>query len=188
MKQHKILKDYMEKNKLNIEQIINDYSGYVYTIIKNISNQEFSQEDIEEIISDTFLVLWNNASKMNAEDKVSAYLSGVANNLIKKKRRKTRTNLNIEDYENILKEQNQIEEIYDNQSQIELIEKVLKNMSKEDNEIFELFYYAGKKGKEIAKQLNITEFKVKTRLYRIRKKIKQSLEKEGYRYESRTTK
>ncbi|MCI8636987.1 MAG: RNA polymerase subunit sigma-24, partial [Clostridia bacterium] len=48
MKQNKILKDYIENNELNIEQIINDYSGYVYTIIKNISNQKFTQEDIEE--------------------------------------------------------------------------------------------------------------------------------------------
>lgn len=63
------------------------------------------------------------------------------------------------------------------------MEKALENMKKEDNDIFELFYYAGKKIKEIAKQLNITEFKVKTRLYRIRKKIKQILEKEGYRYD-----
>ena len=65
MKQHKLLKDYMKKNELNIEQIINDYSGYVYTIIKNISSQEQKQEDIEEIISDTFFVLWKNAHKMN---------------------------------------------------------------------------------------------------------------------------
>ena len=50
LKQNKRLKDYREKNELNIEQIVNDYSGYVYTIIKNISYQKFSQEDIEEII------------------------------------------------------------------------------------------------------------------------------------------
>lgn len=183
MKQHKLLKDYIEKNELNIEQIINDYSGYVYTIIKNISNQEFKQEDIEEMISDAFFVLWKNAYKMNPNDKISSYLSGVLSNIIKKKKRKMNTNLNIEDYEGILQDQNKVDEIYENENKIQLMENVLKNMSKEDNEIFELFYYAGKKVKEIAKQLNITEFKVKTRLYRIRKKIKQSLEKEGYRYE-----
>lgn len=184
MKQHKLLKDYMEKNELNIEQIINDYSGYAYTIIKNISTQEFKQEDIEEMISDTFFVLWKNAYKMNENDKIGSYLSGVVNNTIKKKKREIKANLNIEDYENILQEQNQVDNIYENQNKIKIMEKALENMTKEDNDIFELFYYSGKKVKEIAKQLNITEFKVKTRLYRIRKKIKQSLEKEGYRYES----
>lgn len=183
MKQHKLLKDYIEKNELNIEQIINDYSGYVYTIIKNISNQDFKQEDIEEMISDTFFVLWKNAYKMHENDKVSSYLSGVVNNIIKKKKRKLKLDFNIEDYENILQEQDQVNQVYENQNKIEIMEKALENMSKEDNNIFELFYYAGKKIKEIAKELNITEFKVKTRLYRIRKRIKQSLEKEGYRYD-----
>lgn len=183
MKQHKLLKDYIEKNKLNIEQIINDYSGYIYTIIKNISNQEFTQEDIEEMISDTFFVLWKNAYKINKNDQISSYLSGVVNNIIKKKKREIKANLNIEDYENILQEQNQIDKIYENRNKIKIVEKALENMTKEDNDIFELFYYAGKKVKEIAKQLNITEFKVKTKLHRIRKKIKQILEKEGYRYE-----
>ncbi len=183
MKQNKILKDYMKKNELNIEKIINEYSGYVYTIIKNISTQEFKQEDIEEMISDTFFVLWKNAYKINENDKISSYLSGIINNITKKKKRKIKVDFNIEDYENILQEQNQVDNIYENQNKIKIMEKALENMAKEDNDIFELFYYAGKKVKEIAKQLNITEFKVKTRLYRIRKKIKQSLEKEGYRYD-----
>lgn len=183
MKQHKLLKDYIEKNELNIEQIINDYSGYVYTIIKNISNQKFKQEDIEEMISDTFFVLWKNAYKMSENDKISSYLSGVANNIIKNRKRKIKVNFNIEDYENILQEQNKVDEICENENKLEIMEKTLESMSKEDNDIFELFYYASKKIKEIAKELNITEFKVKTRLYRIRKKIKQSLEKEGYRYD-----
>ena len=183
MKQNKILKDYIEENELNIEQIINDYSGYVYTIIKNISSQEFKQEDIEEMISDTFFVLWKNAYKISENDKISSYLSGVVHNTIKKKKREIKANVNIEDYENILQEQNQVDNICENQNKIKTMEKALENMTKEDNDIFELFYYAGKKVKEIAKQLNITEFKVKTKLHRIRKKIKQSLEKEGYRYE-----
>lgn len=183
MKQHKLLKDYIEKNELNIEQIINDYSGYVYTIIKNISNQKFKQEDIEEMISDTFFVLWKNAYKMSENDKISSYLSGVANNIIKNRKRKIKVNFNIEDYENILQEQNKVDEICENENKLEIMEKTLESMSKEDNDIFELFYYASKKIKEIAKELNITEFKVKTKLYRIRKKIKQSLEREGYRYD-----
>ena len=113
MKQHKLLKDYMERNELNIEQIINDYSGYVYTIIRNISTQEFKQEDIEEMISDTFFVLWENAYKMNENDKISSYLSGVISNIIKKKKREIKEDSNIEDYENILQEQKKVEEKFE---------------------------------------------------------------------------
>ena len=35
---------------------------------------------------------------------------------------------------------------------------------------------------EISKKLNISEFNVKSRLYRIRKKLKKELEKGGYSY------
>lgn len=183
MKQYKVLKDYIEKDELNIEKVINEYSGYAYTIIKNISNEQFKQEDIEETISDAFLILWKNASKMHENDKITSYLAGVIHNLIKKKNRKITVNFNIEDYENSIEDKKQLEEFYEKQDKIEAIRKVVEKMSSEDNEIFELFYYSEKKVKEIANKLNITEFKVKTKLYRIRKKIKQELEKEGYRYE-----
>ena len=57
------------------------------------------------------------------------------------------------------------------------------NMSKEDNQIFRLYYYSGMKVKEIALKLNISEVKVKTKLFRIRQKIRKNLEERGYRYE-----
>ena len=37
------------------------------------------------MISDTFFVLWKNAYKMNENNKISSYLSGVINNIMKKK-------------------------------------------------------------------------------------------------------
>ena len=57
MKQYKILEDYVENEQLNIEQVIKDYSGYVYTAIINIS-ENLSNEDIEEILSDVFFIFW----------------------------------------------------------------------------------------------------------------------------------
>ena len=39
------------------------------------------------------------------------------------------------------------------------------------------------KVKEIALKLNISEVKVKTKLFRIRQKIRKNLEERGYRYE-----
>lgn len=56
-------------------------------------------------------------------------------------------------------------------------------MKEEDIEIFNLYYYSSMKIKEIARVLNIPEFKVKSRLHRVRKKIKKELEKGGYSYD-----
>ena len=56
--------------------------------------------------------------------------------------------------------------------------KELEKMKNEDKEIFLSFYYYSRKIKEIAIEFNISESKVKTKLYRIRKKIKKYLVKD----------
>lgn len=174
------LKDYKENQELNIEKIIKQYSGYVYTIIKNIASPNLKEEDIEEMIADTFFVLWKNQDKLENEMKISSYLAGIVKNLIKEKTRRIKVDNSIDKYENILIDTKNVHEIYEEQQKTKLIEQSLQNMSQEDNKIFRLFYYAGKKVKQIAQELNITEIKVKTKLYRIRKKLKKDLMEGGY--------
>jgi len=41
---------------MNIEEIINQYTNYLYTSITNMSYGNLYEEDIEEIISDTFFI------------------------------------------------------------------------------------------------------------------------------------
>ena len=59
---------------------------------------------------------------------------------------------------------------------------LVNNMKQEDKDIFILYYYNAKSIKDIANILNITENKIKSRLFRIRRKIKRGLEKRGYSY------
>ena len=59
MKQYKILEDYVENEQLNIEQVIKDYSGYVYTAIINIS-ENLSNEDIFLLFRKKNMKLLNN--------------------------------------------------------------------------------------------------------------------------------
>ena len=46
--------------------------------------------------------------------------------------------------------------------------------------MFVLYYYFSKSIKEISKDLNCSEFKIKSRLFRIRQKMKLELERKGY--------
>lgn len=181
----KKLKDYIEKEELNIEKIINDYSAFLY---KNIKNHSYNLkiEDIEEIISDTFFVLWKNYKKMDLDDKISNYLIGVSKNILFNKLRKNKTKysrVNLEDFKDILGTKDDVERLLEEQDKIKFIENIVDNMDNESKEIFIYFYYEQRRIKEISKILNVTESKVKTRLHRIRKTIKKELEKGGYRYE-----
>ena len=173
MKQYK---EYIKEGKLDIEKIIKEYSGYVYTSIINMSSNILKDEDIEEIISDVFFILWKNKDKLKPTDKVNFYLVGIAKNLLKEKYRKQKQNLNIDDYENYFSNDKTLEEIYEENAKMQILQKELNLLSDQDKKIFRLFYYGNKKTKEIAKELELNEITVRSRLHRIKKQIKKDLE------------
>ena len=178
--EQKNIDQYIKNDEINIEQVINEYSGYIYVIVRNMAKELVSNEDIEEIIADVFVTFWNNKNKLDKSKSIKNYLIGITKNLIKLKYRKIQFNFNIEDYENSLTNGLSIEENYEISESSNIVEKALKNMKKEDKEIFMLYYYNSKKIKEISKDLDISESKVKTKLHRIRKKLQKELEKGGY--------
>ena len=96
------IKDYIENNELKLEKIINDYSNYAITIINNMVKDNLNKEDKEEILSETFFVIWKNKNKLDINKNLSSYIAGVTRNLVKEYLRKIRINYNICDYENIL--------------------------------------------------------------------------------------
>ena len=181
-KENKIEK-YKNKGELDLERIVNEYNGYVYKIIENMVSKKLNQEDIEEIISDTFFILWKNRNKLKDENLLSSYIAGITRNLVKEKIRNINFNVDISEYENVIQDFFRIDMICEQREKISIIKRKVNSMKKEDILIFNLYYYSSKSIKEISKMLNISEFSVKSRLYRIRKRINKELEKGGYTYE-----
>lgn len=160
--------------------------GYVYIIIKN-NESTFSNEDIEEIASDVFLTIWKNKEKLDINKEIAPYIAGITRNLILKKKRKVKGNVeDIEDLQNYLYEEIDVthKQIEENEK-INILNNLLSKMKEEDKNIFTYYYYKSKKIKEISIMMGISEIKVKSRLSRIRKKLKKELEKRGYSYGKR---
>ena len=160
--------------------------GYVYIIIKN-SGYLFSNEDVEEIASDVFLTIWKNKEKLDINKEISPYIAGITKNLLRKKKRDIKNineNIkNIDELQNYLSDKidythNEAEE----QEKIDIVTEELTKMKKEDKNIFTYYYYESKNIKEIANILGITEIKAKSRLSRIRKKLRKKKKKRGYSY------
>lgn len=84
----------MLKNELDIEEIMKNYTPYIYTILKN-RNVNLTNEDIEEIISDVFLAVWKNQNKLNINKEISPYLVGITKNLYNKKIRNKKDIIDI---------------------------------------------------------------------------------------------
>lgn len=168
----KQIEDYYKvSNQIDWDKIIDDYTPYINTIINNMANS-LSYEDKEEILLDTFFMIWKNQD--NILYSLKAYIVGITKNLIKEKLRKRHITYNISDYEEILTDcENNID--MEERPEIIIIEKLFKTLKEIDFKIVNMFYYSSKSIKEIAKELNMSEFNVKTRLYRVRKKIKKEL-------------
>ena len=182
MNENDKISKFKHKNELNIEEIINKYSNYLFKVIKNISKEYLSLEDIEEIILDVFIAIWKNKNKLDENQSIKSYMSSIAHNLTKKKLSNLNSNIKLVELdENIKYYSNDSIDIIENNINIEKLNQTLTTLSLEEYEIFTKFYYNSKKCKEIAKELNISEIKVKTKLHRIRKKIRKKLiEKGGY--------
>ena len=180
MKQNHSISRYMIDNKLNMEQVMLEFTPYLCTIV-NHKKGIFSDEDAEEIISDVFCAVWKNQHKLDCEKSMGAYLAGIAKNIMYKKWRSLKSNSNLIDFDDDFADVENVEMKIENKERESVILEELQNMKEEDREIFLAYYYYARSMKEIAVELNITEKKVKSRLFRIRRKLKKVLEKGGYR-------
>lgn len=171
--------NYIDNNKLNIELVMNDYLSYVYTVVKNCSFN-MTDEDIEEIVLDTFYTLWNNQNKLDINKDISPYIAGIARNLVKKKYHSIKTSENIDDYENEIQDLGSIEISFIEREKSNIIKDELVRVKKEDKDIFIMYYYEEKNIRQIANYFDISESKVKSKLFRIRKRLNKALKKRGY--------
>lgn len=170
---------YIENSKLQMEKIMEKYNNYVSTIIRN-SYIKLSNEDIEEVVLDVFFTLWKNQNKLDINKSMAAYISGITKNLIKYKYRQCKIELNIEEYEEKLIDNLNIEiGLLKNEKQNAISEE-LEKLKQEDKEIFIQYYYDDKSIKEISKIFNMSESKVKSKLFRTRKRLNKILKKRGY--------
>jgi len=173
----KEIKHYIKNNELDLEKIINEYSSYIATIINNMARDSLNNEDKEEIVSEVFFILWKNENKLDINKYLSSYIAGITRNVVKEYLRKVKVNFDISDYENILYSYDEINFLNNSVEKIRKIEKKLENMKEIDKKVFLDFYYSSKSIKDIAEKYNMSEFSVKQRLYRIRKKIKKEAQK-----------
>lgn len=176
----KIIADFEENRQLNIEEIIQIYQAYVHTILRNSLT---NPEDIEEVMSDVFMILWKNYEHLDQNMQVRPYLVGITKNLVRKKYRVNMENYeNLEDFEDKVSDYVNVEDLMVENEKSKIVQEVMDNMKPQERQIFVMFYYQAKKVKEISKELEISEVKVKVTLHRLRKLAKKKLKERGYDY------
>ena len=179
MKEKKELKNYIINKNIDLDGIVDDYTPYLRKIIQNMVGNNLTEEDKEEIILDTFFVLWKRYKENFKINSLDSYMAGITRNLVKEKLKSIKYNIDIEQCENLIEYSNL--EIYSQErEEIKELYNKINDLKEDDIKIINMFYYSAKSIKDIAKELKISEANVKTRLHRIRKKIKQELKKGGF--------
>lgn len=164
-----------KKDEAALVWLIERYAPYVNTVIYNIIGTVASPCDVEEVSSDVFLVLWQNAAAVQ-KGKLKAYLGAVARNKAREKLRSLGGELPLE--EDVLSISN-LEYDLEEREQAELVRAAVEAMPLEDREIFLRHYYYFQPLARIAEELSMNLSTVKTRLRRGREKLKDELKRRG---------
>ena len=83
-----LLRDMQAGRSSALDQLMEKYAGYVYTVIANVITSSGTAADAEELCSDTFLAVWNHAAAISP-GKLKPYLAATARNKAKSFLRKS---------------------------------------------------------------------------------------------------
>ena len=79
-----------------LQALMATYQAYVGTIIRNITRNSLSEQDVEELTADTFFAVWQTTDKLQA-GKVRAYLAAIARNKAKSRLRSLSETIPLEE-------------------------------------------------------------------------------------------
>ena len=162
-----------------LEKVIDIYTPYVTVIVYNVIGSAMSREDVEEVVSDTFLALWRRASLLDVnKGGLRAYLAAIARNGAKNKLRSAFVYEEIDD--NTQKGYCDALQNVEREEERKLILDVINSLGQPDSEIFLRYYYYEEKVSKIAEVTGLNASTVKTKLSRGRKRIKEMLVERRY--------
>lgn len=134
--------------------------------------------DIDDIISETYLAFYEHCKKHGLPDNPTAWLYSILNRRINNKCREVyknaRNKVHLDEIQNLSFEVDFEEELLKNVSIDELKTKIISKLTNDEYNLYELIYEKGTKYAEIAKKYSTTESAVKQRHYRLCSKIKKS--------------
>ena len=173
MNEEKALRDLRRGSQRALEWFIDTYNAYVSTIAHNILGATMGIGDVEEVVSDTFLALWNHAASVQP-GKVRAYLGAVARNAARSRLRKLGDDLPLDDNVLVI-DINTPEHILEQEERQRLVRQAVLSMTQPDREIFLRFYFYGQRMEQICAETGMSLSAVKSRLFRGREKLRATL-------------
>jgi len=159
-----------------LESFILQYTPYVSAIIARVLKNR--KEDWEELTADVFLAVWQNRSKLRAEQ-LRGYLGTIARNRAFNFRRTLRDALPLEE-DVVSLEGDDPQRLVEKKELSLLLQRALDELGERPRELFVRHYYYGQTVADAAEEMGVNLSTAKTWLRRGRETLKIGLEEEGY--------
>ena len=167
------LKELKKGSETALEWFVDAYTPYVTAIIHNIIGECMDMADVEEVASDVFFALWENARKVYS---VKGYLGTVARNMAKNRLRSLGWDLPLDERMLVVAGDNP-ETALEEKEKAKAVKRAVLRMPHPEREIFLRHYYYCQKIETISREMDIPLSTVKTKLRRGRARLGRELEK-----------
>jgi len=186
MEDIKIIGLLFERSEEGLLELKKKYSGLYRSVLMGILGDD---SDVEECESDLLFAVWNSIPP-NSPESLSAYVCRIARNIginrYKKEKRKKRDggiSVLLDELEDILPQLDgegyENDSKYDSQIITRIIEEMLSEIDAEARVLFVRRYIYTESVKALSDRFGLSERYIAVKLFRVRKKLKKKLEKEG---------
>lgn len=173
----KLVRQLRRKDEKALVLLVERYSAYVSTVVRNIVSGVLSESDIEELTADVFIRMWNSSEKLRAET-LRPYMAAIARNLAVDRLRSLHFTVELDEIE--LSDGSDIEYETERRMLADELDRTIGEMEPRNRELLLRFYYYYQKIPQIAAEMRMSESACKTALHRARNKLKEILEERGY--------
>ncbi len=181
MKDSQIIELFFDRSERAIEEAQRQFAPLCRTVARNLLGNE---QDVEECLNDTWHALWNAIPPQRPEN-LAAYAAKITRNLAMKRltamnaEKRQAVTVPYDELSQCIPAGRSLEELLEGRELSQHLNRFLSRLDRNSRDLFLRRYWFFDSIQEIAKGFGISETRVTTKLHRIRKKLKDYLEKEA---------
>ena len=170
---YELIQGCIEGNRDLFTELVRRYKNLVYSVILRMIND---REEANDLAQDVFIKIYKNLDKYYPEYKFSTWVIRIAtNHVIDYRRKKKQETVPIEDVEFSLRTEESPESAYIRHEQKEELKKIVGDLPDMYKIPIMLYHEQGLSYQEISDIINEPLSKVKNRIFRGRRMLKESL-------------
>jgi RNA polymerase sigma-70 factor (ECF subfamily) len=162
-------------DKLAMQALFARHRTYVYRwLFRFVGNETIA----EDLLSDVFFDVWQQASRFQARSSVTTWLLAIARfKALSARRRRSHAELDQVIESTVADSADNAEVVLEKKHEGEMLREALTRLSPDHREIIDLVYYHDRSIEDAAQILGIPRATVKTRMFYARKKLAEMVER-----------